>query len=409
MSEIRKVWKLLLQKPFYEKHKDTLPVSSFDEIGRDLLGTLEIAHQSIKENVKESDISSLHFALNPTLTTANKNTIEAYLENIKDEANIDPAIADTVYSSLWRREIGRYISEYGIRLADGDYTDISDLVDYVSRVGTSLTPQDFDEPVNTDPIALFTRLNARGKWKLNIPTLDRKIGYISPGQFIMLLARPESGKTATIVNLMAGREGFAAQGAKTHLICNEEGADRTAGRAVCCYNQVSINTAMQDPSSVKTEGWDNVRKNMVFLHKPEITAAQLESYVKDNRPDVLIIDQLDHISVVGNYEKGHERLGAVYRKARELTSKYDCVIIAVSQASADAEGRSIVTYAMAEGSKTSKAATADLIVGIGRTDEATGEEGNCVLRHYTVSKNKLSGWRGTAVVKLLQDESRLVP
>ena len=299
-------------------------------------------------------------------------------------------------------------AEYGIRLADGDKDGVDELSGYINKIGTSLVPEDFDEPVNTDPVSLFEKLNAAGKWKLNIPVLDRYIGNVSPGMFIVILARPEAGKTATIVNMIAGREGFAAQGANTHLIANEEGADRTAGRAICCFNELPISVVKANPIVAKTPQWESVRRNLTFLHKPEITIAQLESYCKLHRPDVLIIDQLDHVSI-GGYDKTTDRVGAVYRKARELASSYNCVIIAVSQASADGENKSKVTFSMAENSKTAKAATADVVIGIGKVDENASDEGNEVIRHYHVSKNKLSGWHGTACVKLIQDESRLVP
>lgn len=409
MNELRSVWKLLLKKEFYNKHKFTLPASSFDEIGKDLLPTLEEAHAKIASDLTEDELLLYHCALNPTVTTAQKNTYGAYLENIKGEPAVNPDVADKVYESLWRREVGRFIAEYGIRLEEGKHAEVDSLMDYVSKVGKSLVPQDFDEPVDTDPVALFDKLNARGKWKLNIPNLDRKVGNLSPGQFIILLARPEAGKTATIVNLMAGREGFAAQGAKVHLIANEEGADRTAGRCVSCFSQKSIAEIAQNPASARTPEWEALRKNLVLLHKPEISVSQLENYCKTNRPDVLIIDQLDHLSLSGTYEKNTDRVGAVYRKARELAAKYDMVVIGVSQASAEGENKSKITFSMAENSKTGKAATADLVIGVGKIDESTEEEGNCVLRHYHVSKNKLSGWHGTTIVQLIQNESRLIP
>lgn len=409
MSMMHKLWKLLLKKEFYEKHKDNLPVASFDEIGQDLLDTLIIAHNAAKADLTEDELYLIHTSQNPTLTTANKNTVHAYLENIKSASAVSMEIADAVFNALWKQEIGRYISQYGINLTEGKLQDTEGLHNYLGNVGKSFIPDDLIEPVDTDPIKLFTRLKEQGKWHINIPILDKKIGKVSPGMFIILLARPESGKTATIVNLIAGREGFAAQGANVHLIANEEGAERTAGRAACCYNQVSIGAVMLDPSIAKTTGWEEVRKRLTFVHKPDITMSQLENYIKVNKPDVVVIDQLDHLSTTSTFDSNTDRLSVVYRKARELSSKYNCVIIGVSQASAEGENKSKITFSMAENSKTGKAATADLIIGLGKVDDSSIEEDNCVIRHYHVSKNKLSGWHGTAVVKLIQDESRIIP
>ena len=171
----------------------------------------------------------------------------------------------------------------------------------------------------------------------------------------------------------------------------------------CCFNEISVNDVVKDPSRAKTPAWDNVRQNITVVHKPDMNIIQLENYIKTHKPDILIIDQLDHVQINKSYESGHERLGLLYRRVRELCSLYDLVIIAVGQASAEAEGKTIVTYAMSEGSRTSKAATADAIIGIGKPDQ---EEGDAVVRYLTCSKNKISGFKGTIVTRLIQSESR---
>lgn len=367
------------------------------------------SHDRFKRDLLPAEILLVHLAEHPVLTTANKNTVEVYIANIQDEQDIGPDVAELCYRNLWRAEIGRRISEYGVRLIDGEHSDLDGISSIIASVGSDFVPTDVaSAPVDTDPVKLFERLNQRGKWAINIPQIKDRIRYVSPGNFIIVLARPESGKTATIVNLMAGKEGFAAQGARVHLLANEEGADITAGRAICCFNEVSFQLARENPTILRTDSWDALRKKLVFVHQPEITLTQLDAYLKTHKPDILIIDQIDHLGIVGSYEKGHERLGAVYRRVRELASKHDCVIIGVSQASAEGEGKTKITFAMAEGSKTAKAAAADLIIGIGKADENNDEEGDQVLRYFTVSKNKISGWKGTVVAKLIQSESRLV-
>ena len=407
MSEIQKVWKLLLKKSFYEKYKNTLPINSFDEVGRSLLPTLEFCHAKANKDISCEELELAHIAHHPNITTASKNTIAAYLGNIKDQADIDASIADVVFKTLWRKEVGRAVAEFGIRLEQGTHQTVDDLNTYLSNVGESFIPDDSMVAVSTDPVELFTYLNRAGKWEINIPTLKEKIGKIGAGTFIVVLARPECGKSATIVNLMSGRTGFAAQGANTHLIANEEPVEVTVGRSIACYNEVPIGALKRNPLIGKTSGWDEVRKNMTFVHRADVTMPMLESYVKENKPDVLIIDQIDHLAISGDFEKTNERLGAIYRKARELACKYGMVVVGVTQASADAEGKSKVNFSMAAGSKTDKAAAADIIIGIGKVDDAADTEGNEVIRYYTASKNKVSGWHGTAVVRLIIDESRL--
>jgi hypothetical protein len=73
----------------------------------------------------------------------------------------------------------------------------------------------------------------------------------------------------------------------------------------------------------------------------------------------------------------------------------------MSQLSAEAEGRSQLNQSMMEGSRTGKAAEADLMVLIGKTNaQIEGEEEDSPMRHVNVVKNKLTGWHGMVNVDL---------
>jgi replicative DNA helicase len=136
---------------------------------------------------------------------------------------------------------------------------------------------------------------------------------------------------------------------------------------------------------------------------------KIESFILKKQADVVIIDQADKVQIDGQYNAGHERLRALYNRLRELAKKCECAIIGVSQASADADGKSRLTYTMMEGSKIGKAAEADLIIGIGRLDAGDVENSEPDnTRYITVSKNKLSGWHGTVICNIEPQISRYV-
>ena len=117
----------------------------------------------------------------------------------------------------------------------------------------------------------------------------------------------------------------------------------------------------------------------------------LDIYCKDNEVDILIIDQLDKVNVTGKFNSSHEKLRDIYLQARELAKRHNCLVIGMSQASAEGHGKLNLSFNVMENSKTGKAAEADLIVGIGKndTDEENVNEGN--TRTISISKNKLSG------------------
>ena len=74
----------------------------------------------------------------------------------------------------------------------------------------------------------------------------------------------------------------------------------------------------------------------------------------------------------------------------------------MSQLSAEAEGRVNLNQSMMEGSRTGKAAEADLMILIAKNpqtnsntdDEVTEDDG---FRHLCVAKNKLTGWHGRVI------------
>ena len=72
----------------------------------------------------------------------------------------------------------------------------------------------------------------------------------------------------------------------------------------------------------------------------------------------------------------------------------------MSQLSADAEGRSVLNQSMMEGSRTGKAAEADLMILIGKSPNVEGQDEESPIRHINVAKNKLTGWHGIINVEL---------
>ena len=92
----------------------------------------------------------------------------------------------------------------------------------------------------------------------------------------------------------------------------------------------------------------------------------------------------------------------------KLAKRYDCALLVVSQASAEAKGRTKLSPFEMEGSKIGKSAETDLILGIGKIENDSEEAEQDLTRYITVSKNKLSGWHGTIVCNIKPDVSRYV-
>ena len=99
---------------------------------------------------------------------------------------------------------------------------------------------------------------------------------------------------------------------------------------------------------------------------------------------MIIFDQIDKIKGF-KADRNDLELKAIYQWAREIAKKY-APVIAVSQASGEAEGKLWLTMDMVDGSKTGKQGEADWILGIGKEQDNTSR-----LRFLNICKNKLIG------------------
>ena len=77
-----------------------------------------------------------------------------------------------------------------------------------------------------------------------------------------------------------------------------------------------------------------------------------------------------------------------------IAKQHSCAVFYMSQLSAEAEGKTILNQSMMEGSRTGKAAEADLMVLIAKNPQVDGQDEEDAQRHLCVVKNKLTGWHG---------------
>ena len=107
----------------------------------------------------------------------------------------------------------------------------------------------------------------------------------------------------------------------------------------------------------------------------------------------------DKFARYDGFARGDEALKANAIRARQIAKQYNCAVFYMSQLSADAEGRSVLNQSMMEGSRTGKAAEADLMILIGKAPNVEGQE-ESPIRNINVVKNKLTGWHGIINVEL---------
>ena len=222
-----------------------------------------------------------------------------------------------------------------------------------------------------------------------------------PGNFIIFFARPDIGKTTNCVYEAAG---YASQGLKVVYFANEEPAHRVYLRLVCSYLEMSQSDISLDIPTAQA-AFSKIKENVTMLDCVGMSIAEVDAYCAKHKPDVVFLDQLDKFTIGGSYSNNHEKLGDIYVYTREIAKRNNCLIWGITQCSAEGEGMAEITYSMIAGSKTGKAAEADLIMGLGHDPNLAGE----YSRTIKISKNKLpGGYHGSHTVTILPDTATFI-
>ena len=382
---------LLLKKDFYSKNKSKIGKTVFTNGVGSFYDTIKKAHEKYPDNDLEIDeVSALHTEVyNPALTRASKINFVNLIDEIKNEKLPNKDVAKDILDSMYKKSVAHRIALEATNIYNGGDASFLTIKNYVDEIENEV--EEIEGSVTDDIEELIKELDEDTQYSFgDIPDLRRLVKGVGKGNLMIVFARPETGKTAFWVSLVANRNGFASQGAKVHALVNEEPAIRTQMRLISCWTGMTKEEITKD-ISLATERWNQIKSNVKIIDTVNWDLDQIDAYCDVNKPDIVIVDQLDKIGVRGNFARTDEKLRAIYTGAREVAKRHDCCIIAISQASAEAQGRAELTFDMMENSRTGKAAEADLIIGIGQQNVVDSE---AVLRTLCVSKNKITGWHG---------------
>lgn len=398
---------LLLNKDFYRNNKHRVYPSLFD--GSDLkplFNTIVDAHERFDGDLTVTDIEALYDTKNPALNEVKKANVKMLLREIASRNDYTPEVAEEVLAETYKQKVGGEVAQIGIRMEDGEIKDLLPLKKLIEKVGDTISYQEQITHCSTDVDELLQDTSDENRWLFNIRSLKNKVPGVGAGELCIIFARPETGKTASHISLCYGPGGFAEQGASVHTMVNEEPAKRTMLRAISAWTGMSRQEIEQDPQFTREE-WAKLKDNVNMFDAQGVSIDEVDAYCERHNPDVLVIDQLDKIQVNGLFQRTDEKLREIYTQAREIAKRHNLALIAISQASAEAQGKTILNPSEMEGSKTGKFAEADVIIGIGCHAVGIDEEPD-YTRHLTVGKNKITGWHGTIVCLIEPRVSRYV-
>jgi archaellum biogenesis ATPase FlaH len=394
----------LLSYEFYSANKTRLKNTLFENEARDLYMTIASAHDKYERDISPAELSILYDNAFPIATDAYRSGVKTAIQNIVSSEDVADDVATDVIAGLWQRAAGTTIANLGLEVSEGNQEAFATLSALLDQYREGFTPDVKYDFTTSDTQALLETASDASRWKFNLKPLHEKVYGIGPAEFASIFATPNVGKTAMMVTLCFGPDGFADQGARVLYVVNEEKSERTKLRAQMCRSGMTLEEIELNPEKAYRK-WQEIDDKVFMLDIHEYTLDQLKGVAEFVKPNVIVIDQGDKLNISGQFGASHERLRELYRSLREFSKKANAAVITMSQASNEARGKTRLSPFEMEGSKIGKSAELDLIIGIGAL-ESDGEPD--MTRYLTIGKNKLNGYHGTVTCFLQGEISRYV-
>ena len=384
----------LMDKQFYDDHRGAkCPTRIFSKDAQKIKVIIDQCMTKYDRTITPDEVQALFLSSNPSMTTAQKSAYSAMFDKIKREQPMGSDIAQEVLSKLFQQIIGEEIANLGFDYVNGSKTSLEPVRMLLEQYGDDFTPNLNVKWDDIDIDTLLAKNDLEARWAFNIPTLVRKLEGINEGHLIEVGARPNTGKTSFHASLIASPEGFARQGAKCIVLCNEEGTHRVGARYLTASTGMTMREIKANPSKAR-DLYASVKDNIKIKDATGRDMSWVESVCKSYKPDIVILDMGDKFARTGGFARTDEALKANAVHARMIAKEHKCAMFYMSQLSADAEGKVLLNQSMMEGSRTGKAAEADLMILIAKNPPRQDETEEDLQRHLNVVKNKLTGWHG---------------
>lgn len=381
----------LLDKEFYDETRgNRCPDKLFTKDLRKIKNTIDLAMDNYQRDLSIDEVQALFFTQNPTLTTAQKQAYELQFSRLGKADKLGSDIAKEVLTNMFRQVVGEEVANLGFQYVNGDQTSMEPLRKILDSYQDDFTPSIRISYVDNSIDNLLQNSNNSTKWQFNVHSLHNAVQGLDNGMLFVIGARSNVGKSSFHATLCAGPHGWAQQGARILVLCNEEKPERVASR------YMTAATGMTMPQIVANKAqahrlYDPLKDNLKFVDATGKHMNWAEAVIKNHKPDIVVLDIGSKFAEDGAASNNHETLKANAVYARNIGKLYGCLVVYCTQLSAEAEGKIVLSQAMIEGSKTGLAGESDLMILIARNPPMNDQTEDDGMRYLNVVKNKISG------------------
>lgn len=228
---------------------------------------------------------------------------------------------------------------------------------------------------------------------------DRLDGGAKRGHHVTVYGRPESMKTGTVINMACG---VGRQNKKALYFINEDRPEDIIIRMVSNLSGLTKRQIHENPVRARQLAYDGGFGNITIVSISPGSLNQLESSIEKYDPDMIVVDQLRNLKVKADNRVNQLEYAAT--GVRNLAKAANVLAVSVTQAGDSADNKAVLDMGDVDYSNTGIPAQADLMIGVGVTQELEAEG----LRVFSMPKNKISGDHGNFPVRVIPQLSRVV-
>lgn len=381
----------LMDKDFYDETRgNRCPEKLFTKDIRKIKSTIDTAMDQYQRDLTVDEVQALFFAANPTLTTAQKHAYQLQFDRIRKEDVMGADIATEVLSNMFRQVVGEEVANLGFQYVNGDQTTMEPLRNILDQYQEDFTPSIRINYVDNSIDNLTAIAANNTKWQFNIQSLHHSVQGLDNGMLFVIGARSNVGKSSFHSSLCAAPHGWAHQGAKILVLCNEEKPERVASRYMTAATGMTMAQIIADKTTAHRL-YDPIKDNLKFVDATGKTMKWAEAVIKKHKPEIVVMDIGSKFAEDGASSNNHETLKANAVYARNIGKMYGCLVVYCTQLSAEAEGKIVLSQAMIEGSKTGLAGESDLMILVARNPPMNDQTEDDGMRYLNIVKNKISG------------------
>lgn len=385
----KELFKLLLDKEFYTSNRSRITFKLFPEEIQTLVKFVINMQEVDLRDYTITEVWELFKAKNPVMTDAMKVKYHEILSGINKLPVLTQSVAVEVLREAWKHHTLNEVVNEALLISENKSDSWDKLEKLIEVAKEGYIVEKKDNYLEMDLESLLQKQNLTFKWKWNYEPLDEQLGGLGGGLLCIIAARTDAGKTLFYVHSTFAPGGWLDQGAKVHILCNEEPASRTLLRGVSSLTGKTV-TEIQNAPENYLNLLDKYKDNLFIKDIDYFTVQDLEKYCYDKDIDILIVDQIDKIMGFDS-DNTANNLQKLYERVRLLGKKYDFSPILITQASVEAEGKLYYGASNLNNSRTGKAGEADFILCIGMKSIDKDNQTDDGYRVINIAKNKSGG------------------